>query len=65
MNQSSFLRTSLRFHSALAILEHQLYVVVEQFGVEIISLLSGRLVFDQNEKRYLLKCIASHVLEFG
>ena len=29
---------------ALAILEHQIYVVVEQFGVENISLLSGRLV---------------------
>ena len=42
MNQSFFLRTFL--HSALAILEHQIYIVVEQFGAENISLLSGRLV---------------------
>ena len=40
----SLLRTSLRFYSALAILEPQNYVVVEQFGEENISLLSGRLV---------------------
>ena len=40
----SFLRTSLRFYSALAILEPQIYLVVEQFEAEIISLLSGRLV---------------------
>ena len=33
MNQSSFLRTCLRFHSALPILEPQIYVVVEQFGL--------------------------------
>ena len=39
-----FLRTSLRFHSALATLEPQIYVVVKQFGAENISLLSGRLV---------------------
>ena len=42
MNQSFFLRTF--FHSALAILEPQIYVVVEQFRAENISLLSGRLV---------------------
>ena len=35
----SFLRTSLRFYSELAILEPQNYVVVEQFGSENISLL--------------------------
>ena len=40
----SFLRTSLRFYSALVILEPQIYVVVEQFGAENIPLLSGRLV---------------------
>ena len=34
-----------RFYSALAILEPQIYSVVEQFGAENISLLSGRLVF--------------------
>ena len=39
-----FLRTSLRFYNALAILERQIYVVVKQFGAESISLLSGRLV---------------------
>ena len=44
MNQSFFIRTSLRFYGALAILESQIYVGVEQFGVENISLLSGRLV---------------------
>ena len=33
----------MHFHSALAILEPQIYVVVEQFGAENISLLSGRL----------------------
>ena len=37
-------RTSLHFHSAFAILEPQINVVVEQFGAENISLLSGRLV---------------------
>ena len=42
MNESFFLRTF--FHSALAILEPQVYIVVEQFGAENISLLSGRLV---------------------
>ena len=42
MNQSFFLR--IFFRSALAILEPQIYVVVEQFGAENISLLSGRLV---------------------
>ena len=40
MYQSSFLRTYSRFHSALAILEPQIYVVVELFGEENISLLS-------------------------
>ena len=40
----SFLRTSLRFYSALAILEPQIYVVVEHFGVENISLLRERRV---------------------
>ena len=40
----SFLRTSLRFYSALAVLESRIDVVAEQFGEEIISLLSGRLV---------------------
>ena len=30
----SFLRTSLHFHSALAILEPQIYVVVEHIGAE-------------------------------
>ena len=42
MNQSFFLRAF--FHSSLAILEPQIYIVVEQFGAENISLLSGRLV---------------------
>ena len=38
-------RTSLRLYSALAILERQVSLVVEQFGAEKISLLlSGRLV---------------------
>ena len=42
-----FLRTSFRFYSALAILEPQIYVVVEQqFGAENISLLSGSLVYN-------------------
>ena len=40
----SLLRTSLRFYSALAILEPQVYLVVEQFGAKNISLLSGRFV---------------------
>ena len=42
MNQSFFLRTF--FHSALAILETQSYIVMEQFGAENISLVTGRLV---------------------
>ena len=42
MNQCFFLRTF--FHSALAILELQVYIVVEQFRAENISLLSGLLV---------------------
>ena len=45
MNQSFFLRTF--FHSALAILEPQIYIVVEQFGAENTSLLSGRLVLQK------------------
>ena len=45
MNESFFfLQTSLRFYSALAILEPQIYVFVEQFGAKEISLLSGRLL---------------------
>ena len=44
MNQSCFLRSSLRFHSALANLEPPIYRPVEQFGAENISLLSGLLV---------------------
>ena len=44
MNQTSFLPTYLRFDSALAILEPQIYVAVKQFGAENISLLSGRVV---------------------
>ena len=43
MNQSFFLRTF--FHSALAILEPHIYIVLVQFGAESISLLSGRFVF--------------------
>ena len=43
MYQSLFLRTF--FHSALAVLESQIYIFVEQFGAETISLLSWRLVF--------------------
>ena len=42
MNQSFFLRAF--FHSSLAILEPQIYIVLEQFGAENISLLSSRLV---------------------
>ena len=42
-----FIRTFLRFYSALANLETQIHVVVEQFGAENISLLSGRLVLFQ------------------
>ena len=44
MNQSFFLRTF--FHSALAILAPQIYVVEEQLETENISLLSGRPVQD-------------------
>ena len=43
MNKNFFLRT-LHFHSALAILEPQIYGVVEHFLAENIPLLSGRLV---------------------
>ena len=39
----SFIRTSLRFYGALGVLEPQIYVVVERFGAENSSLLSGRL----------------------
>ena len=72
MNQRFlFLQTSLRFYSALAFLELQIYVVVEQFGAENISLLSGRLfvldfqnvvlffrselVFDESQQRMIQK----------
>ena len=41
----SSLRTFFHFHSALVTLESQVYVVVEQFGAENISLVSRRLVF--------------------
>ena len=40
----SFIRTSLPFHSALAILQPQIHVVEKQFGAENVSLLSGRVV---------------------
>ena len=43
MNQSFFIRTF--FRSALAILEPQIYIVVQRVGAENISLLSGRLVY--------------------
>ena len=43
MNQSFFLRTF--FHSALAILEPQIYIVVDQVAVENISLLSQFLTY--------------------
>ena len=43
MNKNFFLRT-LHFYSALAILEPQIYGVVEHFLAENIPLLSGRLV---------------------
>ena len=39
-----FFRTSFQFHSALVALESRIYVVVEQFGAENISLVSRRLV---------------------
>ena len=56
MNQSSsFIGTSLRFYIALAILEPQVYVVVEQFGAENISLLSGRLVTRNDQLQSFLK----------
>ena len=51
----SFLRTSLRFHSALAILEPRSYVVLEQFGAENISLRSGRLVFKKNKRKHSIE----------
>ena len=41
-------RASLRFHSALAIFEPRIYLVVEQFGAEKISLFSGRLVLEKD-----------------
>ena len=42
--KSAMKARGLRFYSALAILEPQFCSVVEQFGAENISLLSGRLV---------------------
>ena len=51
-SKSSFLRTSLPFYSAWAILELQIYVVVEQVGAKNISLLSGRLVLKFNFRRF-------------
>ena len=42
MHQTVF-RTSLNFRNALATLEPKIYVVVENFGAENISLVSGRL----------------------
>ena len=46
----SFLRTSQHFYRSLAILEHQVSVVSEQFEAENISLLSGRLVLKLHPK---------------
>ena len=51
MNQY-FLGTSLHFHSTLAILVPRIDVVVVQFGVENISLLSGRLVLAKNKRNF-------------
>ena len=44
MNRSFLFFELLCVFSALALLELQIYVVVEQFGAESIPLLSGRLV---------------------
>ena len=52
----SFLRTSLRFYNALAILEPQIYVVVEPFRAENISLLSGRLFYNLEERKKYQRC---------
>ena len=46
MGEDEWKLSLLRFYSALAILEPQNYVVVEQFGAENISLLTGRLVYE-------------------
>ena len=61
MNQS-FLRTSLRFYSALTIFEPQIYVVVEQFGAKNISLLSARLVFHGNTSKNQIVSLTSTLL---
>ena len=56
MNQSILFFELLNFYSALAILEPQIYVVVEKFEAESISLFSGRLAWetDANFRSYQL-----------
>ena len=52
MKGSFFHRTFFHcalMHYELAILEPQIYIVVEQFGAENISLLSGRLVLNSKQ----------------
>ena len=54
----SFLRTSLRFYSALVILEPQIYVIVEQFGRKISRCSAGVLFIDFSKlSSFLLKSL--------
>ena len=57
----SFFRTSSRFYSAMAISEPQVYLVVEVFGAENISLLSGRLVQHSESSRNFYETKVFHV----
>ena len=57
MSQSFLFLEHLCVFRALAVFEPQIYVVVEQFGAENISLLSGRLVFQTlSLRRKLPEC---------
>ena len=52
--QTFFHQTSMRFHSAMATLEPQNYVIAVIVGTENILLVSGRLViiFDRRKKSF-------------
>ena len=55
INQSfPFFEPLCVFFIALAILEPQIYYIVEQFGAENISLLSRRLVFES--RYFFIRC---------
>ena len=57
--QTFFHQTSMRFHSAMATLETQKYVIAGTVGTENTLLVSGRVVF-----QYSFKCLKQYSLKY-